>query len=197
MTQPGPLISASGLALERGGRRLVDGLDLAVTAGQALVLLGPNGSGKTTLLRALAGLVRPAGGRIDAPAAEQIAFLGHADALKPGETVLDALTFWAKLHGAGPLAVEDALERLAIGHLERRACGRLSAGQRRRVALARILISGRPLWLLDEPAAPLDTAGRALLARAVAGHLAGGGAVIAATHLDLGWPGAQVMELAA
>lgn len=191
-----PLIAATGLALERGGRRLVTGLDLAVAPGQALVLLGPNGSGKTTLLRALAGLVRPGAGTIERPAAEQIAFLGHGDALKPGETVLDTLNFWSRLHGAGALAVEDALERLAIAHLERRACGRLSAGQRRRVALARVLISNRTLWLLDEPAAPLDTKGRDLLARVAERHCAAGGAVVAATHVDLGWRGAKMLELA-
>lgn len=197
-TAPAPaLISAAGLSLERGGRTLLTGVGLAVAPGQALIVHGPNGSGKTTLLRALAGLVRPAAGSITRVEAGEVAFLGHADGLKPAETVGEALEFWARLFGADAMAVEHAMASYAIAHLSRRGCDRLSAGQRRRVALARVLLSGRRLWLLDEPAAPLDARGRTLLARAVEHHCAQGGAVVAATHVDLGWTRAQVLELGA
>lgn len=193
---PAPLITADGLALERGGRLLLREIALSAGPGEALILHGPNGSGKTTLLRALAGLVRPVEGRISRARDEDTAFLGHADALKPAETVIEALTFWAGLYGADRLDIEAALTAFAISHLERRSCARLSAGQRRRVALARVAMSKRPLWLLDEPAAPLDAKGRTLLAAAVADHCAAGGAVVAATHIDMGWRDARVMELA-
>ncbi len=192
-----PLIKASGLALSRGGRTLARGLSLAAGPGGALVLTGPNGSGKTTLLRALAGLARPEAGEISPDdRGEAIAFLGHAEGLKPSETVIATLQFWAKLHRAAPGSVEAALRAFAIAHLTERPCGHLSAGQRRRVALARVALSGRAVWLLDEPAAPLDSRGRALLAAAVARHRAGGGAVIAATHEALDWLDAEVISLA-
>lgn len=190
-----PILAASGLTLERGGRVLLTGITLSAAPGEALVIHGPNGSGKTTLLRALAALVRPAEGVVSCAAPDRVAFLGHADALKPSETVGEALAFWARLHGSDPRRVDEALTSFAIGHLERRSCARLSAGQRRRVALARVMLTGRPLWLLDEPAAPLDTKGRALLARAVEHHCAAGGAVVAATHVDLGWRDAKMLEL--
>jgi heme exporter protein A len=167
-----------------------------VGPGEALILRGPNGAGKTTLLRALAGLIRPEAGSVQTtPEDAAIALLGHADALKPGETVDAALAFWGRLHGAEPGAVEAAMRAFAVGHLGARACGTLSAGQRRRVALARILISNRPIWLLDEPAAPLDARGRELLARAAADHRAAGGVIVATTHADLGWPYARIVEL--
>jgi len=189
-------LSAQALRLERGGRVVLDGLSFTAEPGGAVELVGPNGSGKTTLLRALAGLARPQAGHIDAPEPEQIALSGHADPLKPGETVEQALRFWAALHGAAPSRIADSLAALNARHLKRRECGRLSAGQRRRIALARILVMNRPVWLLDEPAAPLDAAGRSALGLIVESHRARGGIVIAATHQGLDWPDAQRLDLA-
>ncbi len=195
--RPAPLrIAAQALTLQRGGRSLVERLDFEARAGEAIELVGPNGSGKTTLLRALAGLVRPEAGSVETPGPDAIAFSGHADALKPGETVDQALGFWARFHGRALGEIDAALEAFGARHLKRRMGERLSAGQRRRVALARVKLTGRPIWLLDEPAAPLDAGGRNRLAAAVAAHRAGGGIVIAATHLGLGWDGARRFDLA-
>ena len=187
-------ISVTGLTLERGGKTLVHDFSLSIEPGQSVVLLGPNGSGKTTLLRALAGLVRPVSGHIGLDP-QTVAFLGHADALKSSERVSDALGFWARLHGADTGALDPVMRRLALAHLARRVAGTLSAGQRRRAALARIALSGRPVWLLDEPAAPLDARSRQRLAELVKSHCQNGGVVIAATHVDLGWDGAQLQNL--
>ncbi|MEQ8406589.1 MAG: heme ABC exporter ATP-binding protein CcmA [Oceanicaulis sp.] len=197
MTQPAAL-SCTDLTLDRGGRVLVRGFSLEVSAGEAVVLTGPNGSGKTTLLRALAGLVRPAAGTIvREPREGGIAFLGHADGLKSSETVDEMLQSWTTLHGeeASPERLDAVMRELAVAHLARRECGRLSAGQKRRAALARTLLSNRPIWLLDEPAAPLDTGSKARLAELVARHRADGGLVIASTHLDLGWDDVRAVDL--
>lgn len=197
MTDPARL-SCTDLTLDRGGRVLVRGFSLEVTAGEAVVLTGPNGSGKTTLLRALAGLVRPAAGEIvRAPKEAGIAFLGHADGLKAGESVEAMLKSWTTLHGedARPERLDAVMRALAVAHLARRECGKLSAGQKRRAALARTLLSNRPIWLLDEPAAPLDTASKARLADLTADHRARGGLVVASTHLDLGWADVRAVEL--
>ena len=190
---PSP-ISVSGLRLERGGKTLLTGFSLDVQPGEALVLLGPNGSGKTTLLRAMGGLVRPAGGEISLDP-QSVAFLGHADALKASETVEQSLRFWARLYGGDVTTLDPVMVDMALAHLARRTCGTLSAGQKRRTALARIALSNRPVWLLDEPAAPLDARSRARLASLVRQHCEAGGIVIAATHVDLGWAGARVEDL--
>ena len=190
---PAP-ITVSGLRLERGGKTLLTGFSLDVKPGEALVLLGPNGSGKTTLLRALGGLVRPAAGEISLDP-QSVAFLGHADALKPSETVEQSLAFWARLYGDEINTLDQVMTDLALAHLARRTCGTLSAGQKRRTALARIALSNRSVWLLDEPAAPLDARSRERLARLVRQHCELGGIVIAATHVDLGWEGARVEDL--
>ncbi len=198
MTQTAPALSCTDLTLDRGGRVLVRDFSLAVNAGEAVVLTGPNGSGKTTLLRALAGLVRPAGGEITrSPAEAGIAFLGHADALKTSETVEAMLESWTTMQGgdADITRLDAVMRELAVAHLARRECGKLSAGQKRRAALARVVLSERPVWILDEPAAPLDTASRARLAELVARHRQGGGLVIAATHVDLGWADVRAVEL--
>ncbi|MGJ3230687.1 MAG: heme ABC exporter ATP-binding protein CcmA [Oceanicaulis sp.] len=193
-------LSCSDLTLDRGGRVLVRGFSLEVEAGEAVVLTGPNGSGKTTLLRALAGLVRPASGEIvREPKEAGIAFLGHADGLKPSESVEAMLQSWTTLHGekSSPERLDTVMRELAVAHLARRECGKLSAGQKRRAALARTVLSNRPIWLLDEPAAPLDTASKARLAELVARHRDAGGLVIASTHLDLGWDDVRAIELTA
>lgn len=183
-----------GLTLSRGGRVLVRDLSFTLQPGEALVLTGSNGSGKTTLLRALAGLVRPDAGAIDVP---KVNYLGHADGLKGSETVLDALQFWSRLAGdaqSGTIAsVADALDLRAL-LLTR--CQHLSAGQKRRTALARLMLSGPcGLWLMDEPAAPLDTRSRGLLAGLAAQFRAEGGMIIAATHAELGWPDVRTLDM--
>jgi len=190
---PSP-IAVSGLRLERGGKTLLTGFSLNVEPGEALVLLGPNGSGKTTLLRAMGGLVRPVAGEISLDP-QSVAFLGHADALKPSETVEQSLAFWARLYSGDLEMLDQVMTEMALAHLARRTCGTLSAGQKRRTALARIALSNRSVWLLDEPAAPLDARSRERLARLVRQHCAAGGIVIAATHVDLGWAGARVEDL--
>ncbi|MCH8520981.1 heme ABC exporter ATP-binding protein CcmA [Glycocaulis sp.] len=197
MSMPAAL-QVSNLALSRGGRTLLRGLSIMLEAGEALVLTGPNGTGKTTLLRAIAGLVRPDEGDIIAP---PLAYLGHGEALKPSETVIDAISFAARLHGhvwgdgKGDVRM-DALNAMGLSKRVLHTCGQLSAGQKRRLAIARLTLQEEArLWLMDEPAAPLDAAGRALLADLVADFRKGGGMVIAATHTGLGWTDAQALEL--
>ena len=193
---PAASVRCSDLALSRGGRALVRGLRLSAGPGDALVLTGPNGAGKTTLLRALAGLIRPDAGAVTVePSVSGIAFLGHAEGLKPGETVREALAFWTRLNGGDLTRLGPVMEQLAVAHLASRPCNTLSAGQKRRTALARIVLSNRPVWLLDEPAAPLDAVSRERLARRVAEHRARGGCVIATTHAELGWPDVQTLQV--
>lgn len=184
-------LRVDALTLSRGGRVLVRDLSLGLQPGEALVLTGPNGTGKTTLLRAIAGLVRPDAGSITAPL---LAYLGHGDALKSAETVREAIGFAARLHGASD--AKAALEAMGLSKLVFRACGQLSAGQKRRLALARLTLNpGARLWLMDEPAAPLDGDGKALLSRLVADFRVRGGMVIAATHADLGWSDVRTLEM--
>jgi heme exporter protein A len=189
-----PLLSARGLACARGGFTVLAGLSFDLPAGAALVVTGPNGSGKTTLLRTLAGLQPPAAGSLRVPA-EGVAYAAHADALKPGLTAAANLAFWAALYGTGG-DVAAALAAMDLSALAGRAAGHLSAGQKRRLGLARLLVSGRAVWVMDEPTAALDTASAARVAAMVAGHRARGGAVIAATHLPLGLDGAAALDLA-
>lgn len=190
-------VRAAGVALSRGGRTLVRALSFSAAPGEALVITGPNGSGKTTLLRAVAGFIRPDAGEIHVePASEvKIAWLGHADGLKPAETVRDALTFQTALQGAPSHLIEPVMERMAVAHLARRACGTLSAGQRRRTALARLALSNAGLWILDEPTAPLDAVSRARLGALIADYRATGGVVIATTHAALDWPDQTGLDL--
>ena len=184
-------LGVQSLSLSRGGRVLVRDLTFSLKPGEALVLTGPNGTGKTTLLRAIAGLVRPDAGSITAA---PLAYLGHGDALKSAETVMQAMSFAARLHGAGD--GRPALEAMGLSALVFRTCGQLSAGQKRRLALARLTLDPHArLWLLDEPAAPLDAEGKALLAALVADFRASGGMVIAATHADLGWSDVRTLEM--
>ncbi|WP_136645948.1 heme ABC exporter ATP-binding protein CcmA [Tabrizicola sp. YIM 78059] len=186
------VIGVRNLAVARGGVTVLQGLGFAVAPGEALILRGPNGSGKTTLLRTLAGLQPPTAGEIDL-APETIAYAAHADGLKSTLTVAENLAFWAAIYG-GP-DIGPAVQAMDLAALVRRRAGELSAGQKRRLGLARLLVTGRPLWLLDEPTVSLDVASVALFAGAVRGHLAGGGAAIIATHVDLGLPEARVLDL--
>jgi heme exporter protein A len=191
-------LAVEGLAIRRGERVLFKGLGFRLAAGEALALTGANGSGKTSLLRALAGLLRPEAGRItfegaaDADAArhEAVHLIGHADGLKGGRTALEELRFQAAWLGGGDDGVAAAIETLALKPLLDLEVRRLSAGQRRRLALARLVSAPRPLWLLDEPMAPLDAARRALLAGMMRDHLAGGGMILAAVHDPLPIPAA-------
>ncbi len=187
------------LACVRGGREVFDGVSFAVPAGGLLQLRGPNGAGKSSLLRLIAGLVRIGGGRLDllgcqpdVPLAEQTHYVGHLDALKPALTVAENLEFWARMLGGGDRPVAAALETMGIGPLADFPAAVLSAGQRRRLALARLVAASRPVWLLDEPTTALDADGRDRLFELIAGHLAGGGLALVATHVDLPLPAATL-----
>ncbi len=185
------MLRIDDLAVARGGVPVLEGLSFALEAGQALVLRGPNGSGKTTLIRTVAGLQPPLAGRVQGT--DDVAYAGHQDGLKTSLSVTENLRFWAAIYGAGD--VEAAMARFDLGGLRDRLAGNLSAGQKRRLGLARLLVTGRPVWVLDEPTVSLDAASVALFADAVKAHLAGGGAALMATHIDLGLPEARVLDV--
>lgn len=176
-------LSVRDLTVARGGVPVLEGLSFALRPGQVLILRGPNGSGKTTLLRTLAGLQPPMAGTISLPP-EAIAYGAHADGLKTTLTVAENLAFWAAIHGTRHTA--RALEHMNLVGLAHRPAQNLSAGQKRRLGLARLLVTGRPIWLLDEPTVSLDVASVALFAQAVRAHVAAGGSALIATHIDLG-----------
>ena len=186
------MLRVHDLAIARGGLPVLEGLSFAVAGGEAVILRGPNGVGKTTLLRTIAGLQPPFAGRVEM-APETLAYAGHADGVKPTLTVTENLAFWAAMFGTA--RVDAALEAFDLTALADRAAMHLSAGQKRRLGLARIPITGRPLWLFDEPTVSLDTASTARFAAVVQAHCAGGGAAIVATHIDLGIAG-RALDLA-
>ncbi|MGE0699791.1 MAG: heme ABC exporter ATP-binding protein CcmA [Hyphomicrobiaceae bacterium] len=197
-----------GLSVGRGDRTLIEGLDLALPSGQALVIKGRNGAGKTTLLRTIAGFLSPLAGAIahervagtaasgsfcadpDAAVAENAHYVGHHNAIKPTLTASENLMFWSryldpeKAVAAGHEAT-IALGRVGLAALHAIPAAYMSAGQRRRLSLARLLVARRPLWLLDEPTVSLDAEGTGMLATLVAEHCAAGGIVLAATHIEL------------
>lgn len=211
MTAPPVPLSFSGLGLGclRGGRAVFAGLDFSLTAGQALVLLGPNGSGKSSLLRVMAGLLKPAVGRLawddqtvaDDPDlhAARTHYVGHHDAVKPVLSVAENLRFWARLHDPdadrAQAAVTHALTVFGLTHLQDIPGKMLSAGQKRRTNLARLLAAPGVLWLLDEPTTALDKANIKVLERAIADHRGGGGMVVLSTHMDVDVPDAQILHL--
>jgi len=198
-------LTVDNLAVERGGRRVFEGVGFALRPGQALYLRGPNGAGKSSLLRCLAGLVRPAGGTArwdgDPPQAEdteapelseRLIYAGHLDAVKPALTVHENLIFWARLLGERESGRGDpdtrtkaALERFGLLSLIDLPGQMLSAGQKKRLGLARLLVCDRPLWLLDEPTVSLDAASVRILTEIIRAHLAGGGIALIATHVDM------------
>jgi len=194
------------LSCQRGGRAVFNGLEFSLGPGQALVLTGPNGAGKTSALRVMAGLLRPSGGSIswdndpiaDDPSAhaKRLSLVGHNDALKPAWTLSQNLSFWARFAGAhAPQArVDAALASLDLSQLRDVPVGQLSRGQARRGALARLLLVDRPLWLLDEPTASLDTASSELVANLIEEHRSRGGRAVIATHLPLGLVEPSILE---
>ena len=186
-------LSGRGVRCVRGGREVFAGLDFEAASGEVLAVTGANGSGKTSLLRLIAGLLAPAAGSIalDGGAAEltlpeQAHYLGHRDALKPALSVLENLAFWRDFLGGDAFDAGASLTSVGLGHTTHLPAAYLSAGQRRRLSLARLLTVRRPVWLLDEPTAALDAAGQRLFAGLMRDQLARGGLIIAATHGPLG-----------
>ena len=186
-------LSGRQVSCIRGGREVFSGLDFEAAAGQALAVVGPNGSGKTSLLHLIAGLLAPAagslvleGGDTELTLPEQSHYLGHRDALKPALSVAENLSFWRDFLGGDAGDLASCLATVGLGHAIHLPAAYLSAGQRRRLSIARLLVVKRPVWLLDEPTSALDTAGQELFAGVTRDHLAGGGIVIAATHAPLG-----------
>jgi heme exporter protein A len=183
------------LAITRGERRLFSGLNLALRSGEAVVLTGRNGAGKTSLLRAVAGLLRPEAGQItfedldaETARAEHLHMVGHHDGLKSSRSAWEELRFQTLWTGGGEAGARAAIDRFDLHRLLELEVRRLSAGQRRRLALARLVASPRALWLLDEPMAPLDAGHRQAFGAVMAEHLTGGGMILAAVHDPLPIP---------
>jgi heme exporter protein A len=188
-------LSGRGVRCVRGGREVFSGLDFEASSGEALAVVGPNGSGKTSLLRLIAGVLAPAGGSIaleggedELTLAELSHYLGHRDPLKPALSVSENLRFWRDFLGGVTSDPAESLAVVELDHAARLPAAYLSAGQRRRLSIARLLTVQRPVWLLDEPTNALDTAGQKLFATLMGDHLARGGLIIAATHAPLGVP---------
>jgi heme exporter protein A len=192
-------LSGRGIRCVRGGREIFSGLDFEASAGEALAVTGPNGSGKTSLLRLTAGLLTMAGGSIDLEGGgpdltlpEQAHYLGHRDALKPALSVLENLSFWREFLGGEVFDTAESLAAVGLDHAADLPAAFLSAGQRRRLSIARLLTVRRPIWLLDEPTSALDAAGQNLFAGLMRDHLARGGLIMAATHAPLGLPAKEL-----
>ena len=194
-------VRAEDLAVTRGGRILFEELRFQLGAGESLALRGPNGSGKTTLLRTIAGFLRPSVGEITFDGAPEpqlaIHYLGHKSGLKAPLDLSSHVEFWANTLGQGVDDTETALERVGLAAIADLPAGALSQGQSRRLAMTRLIVAPRPIWLLDEPAAGLDTRGKALLDALIAEHLAAGGLIVAALHEPLGAPTTHSLEIAA
>lgn len=182
-------LTATNLIVGRAGIAVLAGVSFRLLPGRALVLRGPNGIGKTTLLRCVAGLQPPMSGQISAHD-QSVAYAAHADGVKPTLTVVENLAFWAAVFGTGLVA--KAMAAFALAPLADRPAAQLSAGQKRRLGLARLLVTGRPIWALDEPTVSLDSASVQMFAAAVLDHLSNGGSALIATHVDLALPAEQL-----
>ncbi len=186
-------LSGNGLVCVRGGREVFSGLDFEAATGEALAVMGRNGSGKTSLLRLIAGLLIPAGGTIalnggnaELTLPEQCHYLGHSDALKPALSVAENLSFLADFLGGERSDAAESLASVGLDHATDLPAAFLSAGQRRRLSLARLLTVRRPVWLLDEPTTALDVGGQDMFGGLMRDHLGRGGMIVAATHAPLG-----------
>lgn len=194
-------LSGRGVRCVRGGRDVFSGLDFEASSGEALAVIGANGSGKTSLLRMIAGLLAIAdgsigleGGETELTLPEQAHYLGHRDALKPALSVIENLSFWRDFLGGEPSdageslkeSLKESLAAVGLDHAVYLPAAYLSAGQRRRLSIARLLTIRRPIWLLDEPTNALDVAGQSMFARLMGDHLDRGGLIVAATHAPLG-----------
>jgi heme exporter protein A len=201
-------LNAADLACRRGGRDVFTSVGFSVAAGEVLAVTGRNGAGKSSLLRIIAGLIWPAGGRLSLEAgdpelsiAEQAHYLGHQDPVKPSLSVRENLQFWVAFFGEAAVkmqavqGVNEALESVGLGAIASLPAGYLSAGQRRRLSIARLLAVKRPIWLLDEPASTLDAAAQRRLTEFMRSHLAADGLVVVATHGALGLDGARELSL--
>lgn len=186
------VLAVTDLACARGPAQVLAGVSFSLAKGEALILRGPNGAGKTTLLRTLAGLTPQITGTITHDEGT-IAYAAHADGLKSQLTVAENLNFWASIFGAHDIA--PAIEAFALHPLVDRPAGELSAGQKRRLSLARLLVTGRSIWALDEPTVSLDAENTARFAATVEAHLSAGGSAIIATHIDLGLPNARTLDI--
>lgn len=190
--------------VERGGRTVLDGVSLTLSPGEVLLVTGPNGIGKSTLIRTIFGLVPPAAGaiRVDGPAVEEAGevaphchYLGHRDSLKTAMTVAENLAFWRDFSGTPGLSVDESLAAVELDDLIDLPAAYLSAGQRRRLAIARLIAVRKPIWLLDEPTAALDTASEARFIDLMDAHRRAGGSILAATHLAIALPGTRRIAL--
>jgi heme exporter protein A len=193
---------ASDLACRRGGRDVFAGVSFAVASGESLTIRGRNGAGKSSLLRMVVGLVRIAAGNLaldggdpELTVGEQAHYLGHQDALKPSLSVAENLHFWSAFLGLAATDPNEPLAAVGLDTLADLPAAYLSAGQRRRLSIARLLAVKRPIWLLDEPTSTLDTAAQARLGEIMQAHLAGGGIILAATHGTPGLDGARELRL--
>ena len=211
-------LAAADLTCMRGGRPVFSGVEFSLASGELLALTGPNGAGKSSLLRLLAGLLDPAGGSMrlfsaagsvgnegeaapqdDGQTDDLIHYFGHLDGLKSGFTLQENLTFWRALYGTGEpgmaISIGDAVTQVGLGHMRDLPVSIFSAGQRRRAGLARLLTAPRPVWLLDEPTAALDSDGEAMLGGLMEAHLADSGMIVAATHLVLPVAATQTLDM--